>query len=93
LSFLFAVLTSTVNFQFDIFAKVRCTPLAEWGQAAAVEELIEFLDDVSPEFVKQTLKWAELLSLVSHLGNQKQDGKDYWQIDPVVGRLLESMAE
>ena len=25
LSFLFAVLTSTVNFQFDVFAKVRCT--------------------------------------------------------------------
>jgi RNA polymerase sigma factor (sigma-70 family) len=67
--------------------------LAQWGEAAAVEELIEFLDDVSPEFVKQTLRWAELLSLVSHLGNQKQDGKDYWQIDPVVGRLLESMAE
>ncbi|MCW6050670.1 hypothetical protein K4039_11390, partial [Lyngbya sp. CCAP 1446/10] len=25
LSFLFAVLISTVNFQFDVFAKVRCT--------------------------------------------------------------------
>ncbi|NQE37053.1 sigma-70 family RNA polymerase sigma factor [Microcoleus asticus] len=67
--------------------------LAEWGEAAAVEELIEVLDDVSPEIVKQTLRWAEILSLVSHLGNQKQDGKDYWQIDPVVGRLLKSMAE
>jgi|GEM_PF-620335 len=73
--------------------KLVMRTLAEWGEAAAVEELIEVLDDVSPEIVKQTLRWAELLSLVSHLGNQKQDGKDYWQIDPVVGRLLESMAE
>ncbi|MEG4939042.1 sigma-70 family RNA polymerase sigma factor [Microcoleus sp. F4-D5] len=73
--------------------KLVMRTLAEWREAAAVEELIEVLDDVSPEIVKQTLRWAELLSLVSHLGNQKQDGKDYWQIDPVVGRLLESMAE
>ncbi|WP_332987589.1 MULTISPECIES: AAA family ATPase [unclassified Microcoleus] len=73
--------------------KLVMRTLAEWGEAAAVEELIEFLDDVSPEVVKQTLRWADLLSLVSHLGNQKQDGKDYWQIDPVVGRLLKSMAE
>jgi hypothetical protein len=73
--------------------KLVMRTLAQWREAAAVEELIEFLDDVSPEIVKQTLRWAELLSLVSHLGNQKQDGKDYWQIDPVVGRLLESMAE
>ena len=73
--------------------KLVMRTLAQWGEAAAVEELIEVLDDVSPEIVKQTLRWAELLSLVSHLGNQKQDGKDYWQIDPVVGRLLESMAE
>ncbi|MEG3927258.1 sigma-70 family RNA polymerase sigma factor [Microcoleus sp. T3_D1] len=73
--------------------KLVMRTLAQWGEAAAVEELIEVLDDVSPEIVKQTLRWAEILSLVSHLGNQKQDGKDYWQIDPVVGRLLESMAE
>lgn len=73
--------------------KLVMRTLAQWGEAAAVEELIEVLDDVSPEIVKQTLKWADLLSLVSHLGNQKQNGKDYWQIDPVVGRLLESMAE
>ncbi|MEP6541268.1 sigma-70 family RNA polymerase sigma factor [Microcoleus vaginatus GB1-A2] len=73
--------------------KLVMRTLAQWREAAAVEELIEFLDDVSPEILKQTLRWAELLSLVSHLGNQKQDGKDYWQIDPVVGRLLESMAE
>ena len=73
--------------------KLVMRTLAEWREAVAVEELIEVLDDVSPEIVKQTLRWAELLSLVSHLGNQKQDGNDYWQIDPVVGRLLESMAE
>ncbi|MEZ2238665.1 AAA family ATPase [Microcoleus sp.] len=73
--------------------KLVMRTLAQWGEAAAVEELIEVLDDVSPEVVKQTLRWADLLSLVSHLGNQKQDGKDYWQIDPVVCRLLESMAE
>ncbi|MEP6514752.1 sigma-70 family RNA polymerase sigma factor [Microcoleus vaginatus] len=73
--------------------KLVMRTLGQWGEAAAVEELVEVLDDVSPEIVKQTLRWAELLSLVSHLGNQKQDGKDYWQIDPVVGRLLESMAE
>ncbi|MEG4403890.1 sigma-70 family RNA polymerase sigma factor [Microcoleus sp. MON2_D5] len=73
--------------------KLVMRTLAQWREAAAVEELIEVLDDVSPEILKQTLRWAELLSLVSHLGNQKQDGKDYWQIDPVVGRLLESMAE
>ncbi len=73
--------------------KLVMRTLAQWREAAAVEELIEVLDDVSPEIVKQTLRWAELLSLVSHLGNQKQDGNDYWQIDPVVGRLLESMAD
>lgn len=73
--------------------KLVMRTLAQWGEAAAVEELIEVLDDVSPEIVKQTLRWAELLSLVSHLGNQKQDRKDYWQIDPVVGCLLKDMAE
>ncbi|WP_293156077.1 MULTISPECIES: sigma-70 family RNA polymerase sigma factor [unclassified Microcoleus] len=73
--------------------KLVMRTLAQWREAATVEVLIEVLDDVSPEVVKQTLRWADLLSLVSHLGNQKQDGKDYWQIDPVVGRLLESMAE
>lgn len=73
--------------------KLVMRTLAEWGEAAAIEVLVEVLDDVSPEVVKQTLRWADLLSLVSHLGNQKQDGKDYWEIDPVVGRLLESMAE
>ena len=34
LSFLFAVLISTVNFQFDVFAKVRCTlaiDRSQWG--------------------------------------------------------------
>ena len=73
--------------------KLVMRTLAEWGEAAAVEELIEVLDDVSPEIVKQTLRWAEILSLVSHLGNLKQDGKDYWEIDSVVGCLLKSMAE
>lgn len=73
--------------------KLVMRTLAQWREAIAVEVLVEVLDDVSPEVVKQTLRWADLLSLVSHLGNQKQDGKDYWQIDPVVGRLLESMAE
>ncbi|WP_445301695.1 AAA family ATPase [Microcoleus sp. MON1_C1] len=73
--------------------KLVMRTLAQWGEAASVEELIALVEGVSPEVVKQTLKWADLLSLVSHLGNQKQDGKDYWQIDPVVGRLLKSMAE
>ena len=73
--------------------KLVMRTLAQWGEAVAVEVLVEVLDDVSHEVVKQTLRWADLLSLASHLGNQKQDSKDYWQIDPVVGRLLESMAE
>ena len=33
LSLLFAVLISTVNFQFDVFAKVRCTQLSLTTQA------------------------------------------------------------
>ncbi len=72
--------------------KLVMRTLAQWGEAA-VEELIDLVDDVSPEVVKQTLRWADILSLVSHLGNQKQDGKDYWEIDSVVGCLLQSMAD
>jgi RNA polymerase sigma factor (sigma-70 family) len=69
------------------------TDFAKWGEPATVEDLIDLVPDVSPEVVKQTLRWADLLSLVSRSGNKKQDGKDYWEIDSVVGCLLKSMAE
>ncbi|MEG4320934.1 MULTISPECIES: sigma-70 family RNA polymerase sigma factor [unclassified Microcoleus] len=69
------------------------TDFAKWGEPATVEDLIELVPDVSPEVVKQTLRWADLLSLVSCSGNKKQDGKDYWEIDSVVGCLLKSMAD
>jgi len=39
LSFLFAVLTSTVNFQFDVFAKVRCTQFLSYAELEEQGEL------------------------------------------------------
>ena len=59
-------------------------------EEASVEDLIELVEEISPEIVNQTLQWADLLSLATPVGS-KNDGKNYWQIDPVVGRILQTI--
>ncbi|MDY7004428.1 MAG: sigma-70 family RNA polymerase sigma factor [Cyanobacteriota bacterium] len=67
--------------------------LADWENEASVEDLILLAEDknISPEIIKKTLQWADLLSLVNPVGSEKNDGKNYWKINPVVGRLLQAM--
>ncbi|NET25872.1 AAA family ATPase [Okeania sp. SIO1I7] len=64
--------------------------LANWENEASVEDLIVLVEDISPEIINQTLQWADLLSLATPVGS-KNDGKNYWRIDPVVGRILQAM--
>jgi len=64
--------------------------LAVWGEASA-EDLIDIIGEgTSTNLVNQILRWADLLSLASPLG-KKDDGKDYWSLDPVVRRILGAM--
>jgi RNA polymerase sigma factor (RpoD-like family) len=64
--------------------------LAVWGEASA-EDLIDIIGEgTSTNLVNQILSWAELLSLASPLG-KKDDGKDYWSVDPLVRRILKAM--
>ena len=61
--------------------------LAVWGEASA-EDLINIIGEgTSTKLVNQILSWADLLSLASPLG-KKDDGKDYWSLDPAVRRIL-----
>jgi hypothetical protein len=57
LSWLFAVLISTVNFQFDVFAKVRCTRInAQLGEYA-VQNLLPLASilDAEPHHINGLL--------------------------------------
>lgn len=63
--------------------------LADWGEATTLEELIEILEYATPEMVDRILQWANLLSLATPL--QKPDGKNSWRLNPVVGRILQSL--
>ncbi|GGA23848.1 AAA family ATPase [Okeania sp. KiyG1] len=64
--------------------------LANWENEASVEDLIVLVEDISPEIVNQTLQWADLLSLATPVGS-KNDCKNYWRVDPVVGRILQAI--
>ncbi|NEO52973.1 MAG: sigma-70 family RNA polymerase sigma factor [Okeania sp. SIO3B5] len=61
-------------------------------EEASVEDLILLAEDknISPEMIDKTLQWADLLSLATPVGSKK-DGKNYWRVDPVVGRILQAI--
>lgn len=54
---------------------------------ASVEELAGIIEDISDEVVQQSLRWAELLSLVTPVGHSS------WQVNPLVARILETVGE
>lgn len=53
-------------------------------EEASSNDLIEVVEDISAETVRQTFRWAELLRLAYPVGN------DNWSVDPLVGRILAS---
>ena len=69
--------------------------LADWCQTAedsiSTDELVALVDDIQPDVVTAVLRWADLLSFAYPIG--KKDGKDYWRVEPVVGRILEAIGE
>ncbi len=59
-------------------------------EEASAEDLIDIIGEgTSPKLVNQILGWADLLSLASPVG-KKDDGKDYWSVNPVVKSILEA---
>lgn len=56
-------------------------------EKASTEDLIEIVDGISDEIVRQTFRWAELLRLAYPVGNGN------WSVDPLVGRILTSLGE
>jgi hypothetical protein len=61
--------------------------LAILDTAATVEELAGITDGVSEDTVQQSLRWAELLSLVKPTSGSR------WQLDRLVHRLLSPEGE
>ena len=55
-------------------------------EKASAEDLIDLVEGASTRVVNQILIWADLLSLA-----KKDDGKDYWSVDPMVRRILGAM--
>jgi len=55
--------------------------------AATIDELVVIVDDEVKHLVRQTITWADLLSLVIPAGNGT------WQVDPVVGHILMGMGK
>ena len=53
--------------------------------------LVALVDDIQPDVVTAVLRWADLLSLAYPVG--KKDGKNYWRVEPVVGRILEAIGK
>lgn len=60
--------------------------LAALGEVSA-EDLAGVIEDVPGDIVQQSLRWADLLSLVIPVGHGS------WRIDPWVGRLLDANRE
>jgi hypothetical protein len=54
---------------------------------ASVEDLAGIIEDVSGEVVQHSLRWAELLSLVTPVGYSS------WHVNPLVARILETVGE
>jgi hypothetical protein len=60
--------------------------LAALGEAS-VEDLVGIIEEVPGEIVQRSLRWADLLSLVTPVGHGS------WRVDPLVGRILEAIKE
>lgn len=56
-------------------------------EEASAEDLSTIVEGASSTMVNQILHWADLLSLASPVG-KKDDGKNYWSVDPVVKSIL-----
>lgn len=59
-------------------------------EEASAEDLTLLIEDITSGIINCTLRWAELLSFIAPVG-KKDDGKNCWRIDPVVGRILQAM--
>lgn len=51
---------------------------------ATLEDLIGVAESLTPELVERGIRWADLLGLASPIGQER------WQIDPLVGRVLQT---
>ena len=58
-------------------------------EEASAEDLIAIVEGASTTMMNRILRWADLLRLASPVG-KKDDGKDYWSVDPVVKSILEA---
>jgi hypothetical protein len=58
--------------------------LAVLGETSA-EDLAAITENASSELVTQSLKWADMLSLIIPTGNGR------WRVNPVVGCVIESI--
>ena len=56
-------------------------------EKASAEDLSTIVEGASTTMVNRILHWARLLSLASSV-RKKDDGKDYWSVDPMVKSLL-----
>jgi hypothetical protein len=56
-------------------------------EKASAEDLSTIVEGASTTMVNRILHWARLLSLASSVG-KKDDGKDYWSVDPMVKSIL-----
>ena len=56
-------------------------------EEASAEDLSTIVEGASTTMVNRILHWADLLSLASPVG-KKDDGKDYWSVDPMVKSIL-----
>lgn len=60
--------------------------LAQIGEAS-VDDLTAIVENMAPEVIRQTLRWAERLSLIQFIGNEQ------WRVQPQVGVMLHQLKD
>ena len=58
----------------------------------SIDDLIDCIHDINASAINKILQWADLLNLAIPV-RKKKDPKEYWRIEPVVGRILEAMED
>ncbi|WP_243458611.1 sigma-70 family RNA polymerase sigma factor [Nostoc sp. UIC 10630] len=70
--------------------------LADWCQSPeesiSTDELVALMDDIQPNILKKVLIWADLLNFAIPV-RKKNDPKEYWRLEPAVGRILKAMKD
>ncbi|MDZ7962902.1 MAG: hypothetical protein RMY34_34405 [Aulosira sp. DedQUE10] len=58
----------------------------------SIDDLIDCINHINASVINKILQWADLLNLAIPV-RKKKDPKEYWRIEPVVGRILEAMED